>query len=707
MSTNRELASIDVYSPCGLGLPELSDVEVSTLDAEQYSVDTCEALEHLLRIVPAAGTALIQPCTDGTALWQIEYVGQRSDEMQRWLTTWRNISLKDTAQALQETPPYLPHTTPLVWQLDTRASSVNGLWILWTYSDLAYLTPHDEELDKLRRDLEILVEVEHKEQLYFRGSEALLDSELRSTVANKDSNGLPALLSIARTISSADLTYWGNVVDNVVQVDWHSGAKRSEFSFELPLKQGVGGRAFHMQKIFHVPDYQNCEYRYPGVSDECDKQEIRTKLAIPLQNSSRNTDAVLYATRRAVAPFSISEYLILYRLARHIESASDSDSSSRYFFPSEEASVIGERAELRQILLESHQVHDLESWIEKFINGPAMLLNSEGYPYSLSNLNRLESLQWSSSSKKGSQTISLEQPGGDRRGDLYIWPSIPIPPAGWPDFLDDTIATCNIVLDRTEQANTRLNYQRSCWLECVLQETTPQARREGYRLGLPVDHGEIWAVAWGRESSQGAEPSASKLLIEDIALDQLRSPPIFLDDDIIVFLFGEQPHIEPSTLRDKLLRVFGPNPLWLTHGAIYESFDALKQSILQATTIASKARYEDNQTYVLEVNSVGLHGLLTNPNLSDGLDAFAKKLLKPLLTHDGKTGSELTETLALVLALGSVREAAKRLYIHRNTARHRIHRAEQILGRDLDSPADRTALHLATYVWLHSRTNFW
>lgn len=155
-----------------------------------------------------------------------------------------------------------------------------------------------------------------------------------------------------------------------------------------------------------------------------------------------------------------------------------------------------------------------------------------------------------------------------------------------------------------------------------------------------------------------------------------------------------------------MLRIFGPNPLWLTHGAIYESFDALKQGILQATTIVGKARYEDNQTYVLGVNSVGLHGLLTNPSLADGLDVFAKKLLKPLLTYDERTGSELTETLALVLALGSVRETAKRLYVHRNTARHRIRRAEQILGRKLDSPADRTALHLATYTWRHSQTNF-
>lgn len=627
--------------------------------------------------------------------------------MQGWLSTFRNFSLKEATQALQETPPYLSHTTPIVWRLDIGASSANGLWILWAYSDLAYLIPHDAELDKLRRDLEILLEVEHEEQLYFRGPDALLGSELKRTIVNNDSDGIPALLSIVRTLSGADLTYWGNVIDDVVQVDWHLGAKKPEFSFELPLKQGVGGRAYDKQEILHVPDYRNCQYRYPGVSDECDRQEIRSKLAVPIQNSSHNTGAVLYATRRAVAPFSVPESLILHRLARHIGSVQDKSIDSQHFFPSKEASVSRKRSELRQILLESRQVQDLESWIEEFIDGPAILTNSEGHPYSLSNLNRLESLQWSStSSKKGSQTIPLEQPGGDRRGDLCIWPSIPIPPAGWPDFLDDAMAAFNIVLDRTEQANTRLNYQRSCWLEAVLKETTPQARREGYRLGLPVEHGEIWAIAWGRETSRSEEPSAAKLLIEDVALEQLRSPPIFLEDDIIVFLLSEPPHAEPSILRDKLLRVFGPNPLWLTHGAIYESFEALKQSVLQATTIVDKARYEDNQTYVLGVNSVGLHGLLTNPSLSAGLDVFAKKLLKPLLTQDEKAGSELTETLALVLALGSVREAAQRLYIHRNTARHRIHRAEQILGKNLDSPADRTALHLATYAWLHSQTNF-
>lgn len=63
VGTNTEFAGSDLYGSYGLGLPELSDLEVSTLDAEQYLVDTHEALEHLLHTVPAAGTALIQPST--------------------------------------------------------------------------------------------------------------------------------------------------------------------------------------------------------------------------------------------------------------------------------------------------------------------------------------------------------------------------------------------------------------------------------------------------------------------------------------------------------------------------------------------------------------------------------------------------------------------------------------------------------------------
>jgi len=256
-----------------------------------------------------------------------------------------------------------------------------------------------------------------------------------------------------------------------------------------------------------------------------------------------------------------------------------------------------------------------------------------------------------------------------------------------------------------EQVYERLNYQRSRWLKGVIEETTPHSRREGYRLGLPINQGIVWAVAWTRETIQDTEQIRLKSLLEDIALNLMGSPLIFLDDDVGVFLLGRPSCKEPSAVRNELLKVFGPAPLWLVYGTTYDSFDGLKRSLLQATMAVKSARSEENQNYVLEANSMGLDSLLSNPELSDKLDTFAKNLFKPLLAHDSGTGSPLTETLTLVLTLGSVVEAAKRLYVHPNTVRYRVRRAEQILNRTLDSPTDRTALNVAAFVWSRRYAN--
>jgi DNA-binding PucR family transcriptional regulator len=66
-----------------------------------------------------------------------------------------------------------------------------------------------------------------------------------------------------------------------------------------------------------------------------------------------------------------------------------------------------------------------------------------------------------------------------------------------------------------------------------------------------------------------------------------------------------------------------------------------------------------------------------------------------LLEHDRAHGSELARSvLALLDALGDVAGAARRLTVHPNTLRHRLRRAADVAGVDLEDPASRTVLHL-------------
>ncbi len=100
-----------------------------------------------------------------------------------------------------------------------------------------------------------------------------------------------------------------------------------------------------------------------------------------------------------------------------------------------------------------------------------------------------------------------------------------------------------------------------------------------------------------------------------------------------------------------------------------------------------------------EVAGQGLDGLLENPKLSNELEEFARGALGPLLAHDADNNSRLTQTLCLTLVKGQ-EAAAKRLFVHANTVRYRVKRAAQVLGADLDSPKERTALSLAALVHL-------
>ncbi len=683
-----------LYGPRLLG-PGL--VERAALDPRRRPAALYRALEAFVNSVPAQGTALIRPSPEGSSPWRAEYAGTREEEMRRWLRDRLDESLEATMLALAEMAPCSPDARPLMFPLYPRTSPAGGLWVVWPYANLE---PPGEETGGFREALETLVEVENEERLHFRGGADL--PELAQALRQGDDGALPALLDLTRRIGGADLAYWGSVHDETVNVEWHRGALDGGFGFELPLGQGVGGRAFAGDETFEIVDYRNCQYRYPGVSDVTDGEEVRSTLAIPVHSEAPQAGAVLYAGRRTVAPFSPAQRLLLSRLARSVEPVSALWSAPRHFFIRDTDRTKDLKCGLRSILLHSSQVQDIESWAERLVRGPAVMVGPGGHPYVLGNLDRLERLRNSPTGDHGPQAVALaNSETGGGRGHLYLWPSADLPLSEWPDLLDDLAAACNVVIDRMEHAYDRLNHQRSHWLRSVLEGgLDPQSRREGNRLGLPTDRGEVWAVAWEKQAGSDGNQLRLKMLAEDVVLDLQDSPFIVLDDDIGVLLLKDHTRKNPSHLRDELLKIFGPAPLWLVHGARYNSFEGLENALLQSVKAIRRVRQEDDESYISEVNGEGLDSLLENPRLSEDLFAFADSLLAPVLAYDEEHGTQLAETLCLSLLLDSTEEVSRRLYVHANTVRYRTRRAEEILDRDLTLPKERVAANLAAFVWL-------
>lgn len=122
----------------------------------------------------------------------------------------------------------------------------------------------------------------------------------------------------------------------------------------------------------------------------------------------------------------------------------------------------------------------------------------------------------------------------------------------------------------------------------------------------------------------------------------------------------------------------GPAQLAASHLAAREAV-----RIAQATGMVA-VRHED---LVLE------RLLLANP--PDLLQEFTTSQVGELILHDQTTGAELCRTLEVYLGIGNGAEAARQLFIHYNTMKHRLARIEELTGADLHDPRTRLTLALA------------
>lgn len=679
-------------------------VESAALIPQRRDEMLSRALQEILNLVPAVGTALIWPCHDRKVPWKVQYVGIRRNDMRRWLAARLDPSLDVVIGVLQHdlSCRLSDMPSPIFVRLQTSVSSSPGLWIVWPTPSVHPLTTITDNMERIRYVLVALLEVESKEEDYFPKGSLPLDRELIEALAHGDTLPLPALLSFARVMGKADFVYWGKVHHDTVEVEWQVGARNSGFGFAIPLGHGIGGRVAAHGEPVEVTDYRNSPHRYPGVREIVDKEQVRSGLATPIHDSNAQTTAVLYLTRRTVAPLSLADRLLVQRLARSIEPLTFT-SHSVSFFSAAMQQNLDHKSTWSNIILHANRVETYEEWLSQIIKGVAIVADSQGHPYVLAHAERLAQLQAShTSGKEPVQVISLAAPGVRDPGRLYLWPSLSLPPPDWPDFFTDIVVACNTVIARVEQAQDQLIHQWEQWLRALLEHKSLQyIDRDGYRLGLPVEQGQAWVLAWAPAIMQSLKSARMRMIAENVVLDNLKSPLMLLDD-IGVVLLKEQASQKPAIVRDELLKYFGPHPIWIVHGAFYHSLPDLKMMLTQAITTARKARREDHEQYISDIYTFGLDSLLENPKLTEDLHNFASRLLFPLLEYDACNGANLTETFVLSRTLGSAQAVAEHLAIHVNTVRYRLHRAEGILGKGQASPKEDTAMMLAAFIWKNS-----
>jgi hypothetical protein len=576
-----------------------------------------------------------------------------------------------------------------------------GLWIIWTPSGSV------SNYEEVRLMLEALIEVESVEEHYFSSISPLSDEALVEALAQGDSNALSAYLSLTRLVGKAELTAWGRVYQDVIETSDHMGAKKSGFGFVLPQGRGIGGHiATRGIPRLIIRDYRNSRYRDSSISEIIDSEQVRSVIALPVrsrgeQEKSDQVAGILYAVRRTVNPFSLAERLLVQRTTHLLEPLRPLTRPFSILSP-DLPPISDRRAAWYKLISHAHRIGDLESWISQFIKGTIIVTDSDGHPYISARREQLEHLRAAfDNSMDGVRVISLNASGMPLPGQVYLRSAITLPPPGWPDFFVDLVMGCNLVIGQMEQAHDHLARQREQWLQALLQEKLqPHIRQDGYRLGLPIEEGQLWVIAWPSQKMLTRQAARQRMLAENIVLDQLKCPLLFLGDDIGVILLDAYAEQHPSKLRDALLAQFAPHPLWIVYGARYRSLHDLRLVLTHSTSLAQKARRAAKSEYLLDIQTPGLESLLANPRLDGDLRTFATRLLTPLLEYDSSKGTDLTTTFVLAQTLGSAQAVAEKLDVHVNTIRYRLHKAEDLLGTEQASPQERIAWGFASSIWM-------
>lgn len=687
-----------------------TDLETAVLLPDRRDEMIHRALQQLLTNLPAIGTALIWPGRKSSATWKVYYAGHKRAAMHRWLSARLDPSPDVTVGMLQQdlTSGLLDLPPPLLIRLHPALAALGGIWLIWTTPSAVAYQPDalNAWIESVRQTLETVLEVEEREDHYFSNSSPISDRELINALARGDAHALSAYLSLTRVVAQANLTFWGRVYQDVVEVASHLGAQQNGFGFVLARGQGVGGRVAVSGKPIALDDYRNSSMRDPSVSDTVDREQIRAGMAVPVFYSTTSeargpVTGILYATRRIDMPFSRAEQLLVQRLARRLEPM-PLEVRPRVFDRPDVQPLPAPKAAWHDLVLHATRIEAVEAWASQLIQGTVIVTDSDGKPYVLAHSDQLEQLNAARLSQPDQvQILSLAAPGVSLPGQVYLCSSLPLPPPQWPDFYEDLIVACNVVIARLEQAQDHLARQREHWLRMLLQGKALQGvEQDGFRLGLPVEQGQLWVLAWPQGTMQAIKAVRQRMAAERVVLDILKSPLTFCEDDLaVVLIAGQAAPQAPTKVRDALLKHCSPRPLWLIHGGIYRSPSELQTALLQALALARKARREASGEYVLDIHTCGLDSLLEHPRLAQELEIFARKMLTPLLEYDATTSSHLTETFVLAQTLGSAQAVAEHLEVHVNTIRYRLHRAEDLLGVTPASPKEQTALALAAFTW--------
>lgn len=611
-------------------------------------------------------------------------VGLEEAEIFKWLRKSVSdlIDFSFNIHQLRSPLPDFPITVFPTWNHD----EITGIWLIWSTK---ILSKEEYDISFVFPYLEAITIIDQPKQISL--DDDVLNKDLIEAFQNKDPSALVAVLSLFRVIGGADLVYWGDVEDNTIAITAHLGSKHDGFGFELPVGKGFGGRAAQMKNMLAVNDYQNSPYRVQKISRTIDQEGLRSGLVFPLKDKQVQASGLLYVTRREMRPFSLIKQLTLQRTVQKIEPLHQRPATVRAFFTTNRTffPLAERKGELRKLVEKERHIVALEKWASEVTKGTVLTIDSNGIPYNPKQMNNILVNEM--------ESFPLIAPTGGEYGKLLVSTTIPLQQSDWPDFMEDLISACRIILERQLLLYQTESAKYTHWLQTVTsKEMDEDVYYNALRLGLPVDEGEVWILTWAKETEL---PINVKIQFEELALKRLRRKILFSNHFALILLDSTKEKPDPELFRNELLEIF-PTKIRLIFGATYDSFADLKEALDASLKWADNALKEESSNFTLEIKRTGLDILYKKGRIRQELEVFAVEILQPILDYDKKHHTTFTETLVYHYLLQSPEEVARQLFIHKNTVLYRVKRAKDILDINTEIPKNRIALELAAYQWI-------
>lgn len=133
-------------------------------------------------------------------------------------------------------------------------------------------------------------------------------------------------------------------------------------------------------------------------------------------------------------------------------------------------------------------------------------------------------------------------------------------------------------------------------------------------------------------------------------------------------------------------------------GNFFTDLKYAKISFDQAQLSLKFADYLQEQNKVYQYNDLGVYKLISELE-NETLKIYHQETLGGLIDYDKKHSTELISTLSVYLQENSNSiQAAKKLFIHKNTLSYRIKKIEAITRKNLDNMHDRLTLQIALII---------